>query len=65
MLEVRARGEPDVPAGTMEMLAFAIAPAERAAYAQRLPVEHETRFTLYIRDPDGRRVGLSHYPEEA
>lgn len=25
-------------------------------------VEGETSFTLYTRDPDGARIGLSHYP---
>ena len=25
-------------------------------------VEAATEFTLYVRDPDGRRVGLSSYP---
>jgi hypothetical protein len=28
-------------------------------------VEHETDFTLYFRDPDGRRVAVSHYPDPA
>jgi HSP20 family molecular chaperone IbpA len=27
------------------------------------PIEGETAFTLYVRDPDGTRVGLSHYPD--
>ncbi len=31
----------------------------------RVPVEHETRWTLYVRDPEGNRVALSHHPEEA
>jgi catechol 2,3-dioxygenase-like lactoylglutathione lyase family enzyme len=62
MLEARGPSEPDVPVGSMEMIAFAISPEERAALARRLPVESETRFTIYVRDPDGRRVGLSHYP---
>jgi glyoxylase I family protein len=66
MLEQRGRDEPHVPAGTMEMLAFAISADERALYTQRLAaagiaVESQTPFTLYVRDPDGRRVGLSHY----
>ena len=25
-------------------------------------IEDRTAFTLYVRDPDGRRVGLSSYP---
>ncbi len=68
MLERAEPGEPGVAAGGMEMVAFAIPSAERAQYTQRLAdagisVESETAFTLYVRDPDGRRVGLSHYPE--
>lgn len=51
-------------------VALAIAPAEREAWRARLaaaghPVERETRFTLYVRDPDGALVGLSHHPELA
>jgi glyoxylase I family protein len=67
MLELAEPGEPEVPARSMEMLAFAIAPEERAEYTRRLElagvaVEAETPFTTYFRDPDGRRVGVSHYP---
>ncbi|MCY1042179.1 VOC family protein [Corallococcus sp. bb12-1] len=29
-----------------------------------VPLEHETRWTLYVRDPEGNRVGLSHHPED-
>ena len=25
---------------------------------------HETRWTLYVRDPEGNRVALSHHPED-
>jgi glyoxylase I family protein len=28
----------------------------------RVPVEHETEWTLYVRDPEGNRVALSHHP---
>lgn len=28
-------------------------------------VEHETRWTLYVRDPEGNRVALSHHPQAA
>ncbi len=27
------------------------------------PVERESDYTLYVRDPDGALLGLSHYPE--
>ena len=70
MLERAEPGEPSIAAGTMEMVAFAITKEERADYTRRLAeagiaVESETAFTLYVRDPDGRRVGLSHYGEAA
>ncbi|MGC4063236.1 MAG: hypothetical protein QM784_01010 [Polyangiaceae bacterium] len=26
------------------------------------PVIHESDYTLYLRDPEGHRVGLSHWP---
>jgi hypothetical protein len=29
--------------------------------AARLPIEGETAYTIYVRDPDGRRVGVSSY----
>lgn len=66
MLEQKEQGEPGIPVNCKEFLAFAIAPSERAARraaleAAAIPVEAETEFTLYFRDPDGRRVGLSHY----
>jgi glyoxylase I family protein len=69
MLERAEEDEPGVPVGTMEMVAFAITKAERAEYTYRLAaagiaVESETPYTVYVRDPDGRRVGLSHYPAE-
>ena len=67
MLERAAAGEPGVPAGTMEMVAFAITKDQRVECTRRLraagiALESETTYTLYVRDPDGRRVGLSHYP---
>ncbi len=67
MLELATEGEPAVPAGSMEIAVFEVAPEEREARVERLraggfPAEAETEFTTYFRDPDGRRVGLSHYP---
>ena len=67
MLEPRADGEPDIPIGSKDLLAFAIDPGERPAFEERLVrlgvrVEASTPYTLYFRDPDGRRVGVSHYP---
>jgi len=67
MLERREAGEPAVVPGSKEMVAFAIEPEARALCCERLAragvaVEASTDFTLYVRDPDGRRVGLSSYP---
>lgn len=30
--------------------------------AHGIPIARRTRFTIYVRDPDGVLVGLSHYP---
>ena len=53
----------DDPPG-YHLMALRIAPAARATYRGRLaalghPVVHETVYTIYFRDPEGRRVGLS------
>ena len=53
----------------LHLLALRIPRAERAALMERLrgrgiAVEHETRWTFYIRDPEGNRIGLSHHPED-
>jgi len=67
MIEQREAGEPPVMQGSQEMFALGIAPTERAALYERLAqegatVETETEFTVYFRDPEGRRIGASHYP---
>lgn len=54
----------------LHLLALAIAPDAREAWRARLakagaPIEGETAFTLYTRDPDGCRIGLSSYPEKS
>jgi catechol 2,3-dioxygenase-like lactoylglutathione lyase family enzyme len=38
---------------------------ERRLAAAGVAVEARTAFTLYVRDPEGNRVGLSHWPDEA
>jgi len=53
----------------LHLVALRIAPGERQGWEERLaaagvPVVHRTRFTLYLRDPEGNRIGLSHWPEE-
>jgi catechol 2,3-dioxygenase-like lactoylglutathione lyase family enzyme len=67
MLERADPGEPAIAPGTRELVAFAVEPGELPAFEQRLaghgvPIEGRTQFTLYFRDPDGRRVGVSQYP---
>jgi len=52
------------------LVALRIAPGERASWEARLaaagvPVVHRTPHTLYLRDPEGNRIGLSHWPEAA
>jgi catechol 2,3-dioxygenase-like lactoylglutathione lyase family enzyme len=60
-----ARGTGDLPG--WHCVALGIAPADREPWRARLakagfPVERETSFTLYTRDPEGNVVALSHYP---
>lgn len=52
----------------LHLFALSIAPTERATWERRLrdhniPIESRSDYTLYIRDPEGNRIGLSHYPE--
>lgn len=49
------------------LVALRIEEEARAAWEERLrqfgvPVVHRTAYTLYVRDPEGNRVGLSHWP---
>jgi glyoxylase I family protein len=51
------------------LVALRIAAVEREEWLERLAaagveVEFTSRWTLYIRDPDGNRVGLSHHPDD-
>lgn len=67
MLEQREEDEPGVPANGMDLVCFGIAASERAAIEERLSnagiaIEGRTAYSLYFRDPDGRRVGVSSYP---
>jgi catechol 2,3-dioxygenase-like lactoylglutathione lyase family enzyme len=66
MVEARAPAEPAVPGGSRELFAFRVDEARKHAI-RALAVEHgcfdgETPYTVYLRDPDGRRVGVSTYP---
>jgi catechol 2,3-dioxygenase-like lactoylglutathione lyase family enzyme len=52
------------------MIALTIARSEREAIVERLSeqgvsVVAETDYTVYIQDPEGNRVGLSHWPDAA
>ncbi len=49
-------------------VALGIDPGARASWRSRLaeagsPVERESDFTLYVRDPEQNLVALSHYPD--
>jgi catechol 2,3-dioxygenase-like lactoylglutathione lyase family enzyme len=62
-----AHAHADADADGLHLVALRIDVADRAAWKERLAragvaVYHETRFTIYLRDPEGNRVGLSHYP---
>jgi len=62
------RAAKDDDAAGIHLLALAITRSERATWIARLaeaghPVYHETDYTIYARDPEGNRVGLSHWPE--
>jgi catechol 2,3-dioxygenase-like lactoylglutathione lyase family enzyme len=65
MIEPRSPGEPG-RTGDLDLVAFAIPGSERHTCEARiqsmgLTIESQTEHTLYVRDPDGRRVGLSSY----
>lgn len=52
----------------LHLFALSIDPTARVTWERRLrdhhiPIESRSDYTLYIRDPEGNRVGLSHYPE--
>ncbi len=53
----------------LHLVALRIGREERDAWERRLaergvPVAHRTRWTIYVLDPEGNRVGLTHYPED-
>ncbi|HVP62578.1 MAG TPA: VOC family protein [Myxococcaceae bacterium] len=50
------------------LVALRIARADRESIRAELehrgvPLVHETRWTFYVRDPEGNRVALSHHPD--
>jgi glyoxylase I family protein len=67
MLESRSQTEPEIPPQAMDLTCFAIAPEKAEEIRARLskfnvPIEGSTPHSLYFRDPDGRRLGVSSYP---
>jgi protein-L-isoaspartate(D-aspartate) O-methyltransferase len=57
------------PEARLHLFALRISPGDRAAWEQKLleagvPVVQRSRWTLYVRDPDGNRIGLSHHPHD-
>lgn len=63
MLETALRGRGEA-AGSAHLLAFAVEDLgswERRLGTAGVSVEDRTGHTLYVRDPDGHRVGLSTY----
>ncbi len=74
MLERSAVGGRTVPVADdppgLHLLALGITASERGAWRRRLSdAGHEpyaaTDFTLYVEDPEGNRIGLSHWPDPA
>jgi protein-L-isoaspartate(D-aspartate) O-methyltransferase len=57
------------PDSRLHLFALRIPVRERPAWEDRLreaqvEIVHRTRWTLYVRDPDGNRIGLSHHPHD-
>ena len=53
----------------LHLVALRIGRGEAAGWEARLaahgvPVAHRTRWTIYVLDPEGNRVGLTHYPDD-
>jgi glyoxylase I family protein len=69
MIEARGRDEPDVPTGSLELFAFRVSETRkleiRTAAVRHGCFDGETAYTIYLRDPDGRRVGASTHPLDA
>jgi catechol 2,3-dioxygenase-like lactoylglutathione lyase family enzyme len=56
-------------AAGLHLFALRIRPGERRSWEARLEAQgvrvvHRTRWTIYLRDPEGNRIGLSHHPED-
>ena len=66
MIEKRRDGEPKPASNSLELVAFAATTEEKErvrAFAQANDCyDGETEHTVYLRDPEGRRVAVSTYP---
>lgn len=65
MIEARSHEEPSLAGGALELVAFHVDERGRSAVRrkalERSCYDGETEFTVYLRDPDGRRIGASTY----
>ncbi|HXC50101.1 MAG TPA: VOC family protein [Candidatus Limnocylindrales bacterium] len=65
MIEARTDAETPIAAGSMELVAFRADERTlshvRERARERDCYDGETPFTVYVRDPDGRRIGVSNY----
>jgi glyoxylase I family protein len=65
MVEASDAGEPPNPDASMELVAFATdtegKDRTRVEALRRGCFDGETDFTVYLRDPEGRRIGVSTY----
>ena len=57
------------PQARLHLFALRISASDRAAWEQKLgaagiEIVHRSRWTIYVRDPDGNRIGLSHHPHD-
>jgi glyoxylase I family protein len=66
MIEARGAAEPAVPAGSLELVAFRVSAEEKTAMRERAIragcFDGETEHTVYLRDPEGRRLAVSTFP---
>ncbi|MCK5688517.1 VOC family protein [Myxococcota bacterium] len=67
MIEQASKNEAPYSHQSLEFLAFSVSSDERLAFKEHLKkegviLEDESEHTLYFRDPDGRRIGVSSYP---
>lgn len=65
MIEARETGDPAPTPDSMDLVAFRVDEATRVMVRQKALAkgcfDGETGFTVYLRDPEGRRLGVSTY----